>query len=98
MTNAALGSSFQELVAGSAHPFLTWRENLLFASVESRNGRQVTAVDRALMSALSEAGLDEMFTRLGLRVHVGRHGRPVTPAMPARCMSRATVPWPTTRP
>jgi len=77
---ALLGNSFQEFVPSALHPFLSWRENLLFAAVESRNGRQVAAVDRALLGALSEAGLDESFTRLGLRVHVGRHGRPLTPA------------------
>jgi ABC-type multidrug transport system fused ATPase/permease subunit len=56
------------------NPFLTWRENLLFAAVELRNDRIETRVEQMILDLLDAEGLTNAFTEVGLRFSVGRGG------------------------
>jgi ABC-type multidrug transport system fused ATPase/permease subunit len=56
------------------HPFMTWRENLMFGTVEVRNDRMEQRVEQALLDLLEAEGLTDAFTQVGLRFSVGRGG------------------------
>jgi ABC-type multidrug transport system fused ATPase/permease subunit len=56
------------------NPALTWRENFLFAAVKAGNSRAFERADRAILAAMSEAGLDDALLRLGLQASVARDG------------------------
>lgn len=56
------------------HPHMTWRENLLFASVDVRNDRVEQRIEQMLVELLRTEGLADELTRIGLGFQVGRAG------------------------
>jgi ABC-type multidrug transport system fused ATPase/permease subunit len=56
------------------HPHMTWRENLLFASVDVRNDRVDQRLEQMLLELVEAEGLKDELTRIGLGFHVGRAG------------------------
>jgi len=56
------------------HPYLNWRDNLLFASVELRNQRQRRRLDEALLALMEDERWSRHFVDQGLEFSVGRNG------------------------
>jgi ABC-type multidrug transport system fused ATPase/permease subunit len=71
---AALGDSFAPLDPNAIHPFLTWRENLIFGSLDLRNTRQSREVDNVVRAFTEVGDRRELFTRIGLSYEIGRAG------------------------
>ena len=69
-----LGDALRGFDAQRVHPFLTWRENLVFGDVITANGRAEQQVDQALLDLTKEHGLWPALTRAGLDYAVGRGG------------------------
>ena len=69
-----LGDAVRGFDATRIHPFLTWRENIVFGDVITSNGRAEQQVDQALLDLMKEHGLWPALTRAGLEYAVGRGG------------------------
>lgn len=69
-----LGDALRGFDAKRLHPFLTWRENIVFGDVITANGRAEQQVDQALLDLMKEHGLWPALTRAGLDYPVGRGG------------------------
>jgi hypothetical protein len=69
-----LGDAHQPLAVETFHPYLTWRENLVFGVIDIRNSRTGRLVDEAILESLEVEGLRDALTRVGLRFQVGRLG------------------------
>lgn len=68
------GDAVRGFDAGRIHPFLTWRENIVFGDVITSNGRAEQQVDQALLDLMNEHGVWPALTRAGLDYAVGRGG------------------------
>lgn len=69
-----LGDAMRGFDAKRIHPFLTWRENIVFGDVITANSRAEQQVDQALLDLMKEHGLWPALTRAGLDYAVGRGG------------------------
>ena len=69
-----LGDACRRFALGEVHPYLSWRENLVFGVVETRNSRAARLVDQAILEFASQEGMKEAFTRRGLHFGIGRVG------------------------
>jgi ABC-type multidrug transport system fused ATPase/permease subunit len=69
-----LGDVVVPLEEGAVHPLLSWRDNLVFASMTITNRRQEALVDRVVVEESLAAGLGPALERSGLGVGVGRAG------------------------
>jgi ABC-type multidrug transport system ATPase subunit len=69
-----LGPILQPFHIDRVHPYLTWRENLVFAAVDSRNSRTSRLADQAILAAADEMGLSRYLLRTGLSYPIGRLG------------------------
>jgi len=69
-----LGDALRGFDAKRIHPFLTWRENIVFGDVITANGRAEQQVDQALLDLMKEHNLWPALTRAGLDYAVGRGG------------------------
>jgi len=69
-----LGDACVPFAAEEIHPYLTWRENLVFGVVDIRNSRTGRIVEDAVLEFLEQQGLKDAFTRLGLEFGIGRLG------------------------
>ncbi|MBI5480703.1 MAG: ATP-binding cassette domain-containing protein [Deltaproteobacteria bacterium] len=70
-----LGPTWVRHEMAALHPFLSWRDNLVFGVVAARNNRALRRTDETLLEALDAEGLGLAFTRLGLSYQVGRLGQ-----------------------
>jgi ABC-type cobalamin/Fe3+-siderophores transport system ATPase subunit len=74
----SLGDLVRDVVVsleeGMVHPFLSWRDNLVFASMTLQNRRQGALVDRVVLEQSLAAGLGPVLERAGLAANVGRAG------------------------
>ena len=71
---ALLGDAFRPFAVDGLHPYLSWRENLLFAVVETRTSRAARRIDAALLELADAEGLRDTLTRVGLAYPMGRQG------------------------
>jgi ABC-type polar amino acid transport system ATPase subunit len=69
-----LGDACKGFAIGAIHPYLTWRENLVFGVVQSQNVRTRRLADQAILSFVEQDGLRQAFTRFGLEFGIGRLG------------------------
>jgi ABC-type multidrug transport system fused ATPase/permease subunit len=69
-----LGDAFQPFDPVRVHPYLTWRENMIFGVADAPNSRAARLADQALLDYLEREGLRETLTRLGLDYEIGRLG------------------------
>ena len=69
-----LDECWSPFAAESVHPYLSWRENLVFGAFEATSSRTGRLVEQTLLELLAEDELREVFTRLGLRFEIGRQG------------------------
>ena len=56
------------------HPFLIWRDNLLFASPAITNQRQRRLLDNTLLELMQDAPWAQFFVAQGIEFEVGRNG------------------------
>jgi ABC-type multidrug transport system fused ATPase/permease subunit len=56
------------------HPYLNWRDNLLWGNVELRNQRQRRRLDAALLELMEDERWSRYFVDQGLEFEVGRNG------------------------
>ncbi len=61
------------------HPYLTWRENLIFGDMTLLSSRKARLVDATILDVIDESGCQAMFTRLGLGYPAGRKGANLDP-------------------
>lgn len=75
---AELGTLLHDVVVlleeGMVHPLLSWRDNLVFASITLDNRRQGALVDRVVLEESIAAGLGPVLERGGLAGSAGRGG------------------------
>jgi len=69
-----LGDAWQPFRVTELHPYLTWRENLIFGRAETRTHRGGHLLDQTILEVVEAEGLQEWLTRLGLEFEVGRLG------------------------
>lgn len=69
-----LGDGFAPFSVEQFHPYLTWRENLLFGIPEATHRRASQQVDAAILAFADERGLGESLLRAGLEYRVGLQG------------------------
>lgn len=69
-----LGDRWQPFDEGRVHPYLIWRENLLFGSPVITNQRQRRRLDAALLELMKQPGWDRRFVAQGIEFEVGRNG------------------------
>jgi ABC-type multidrug transport system fused ATPase/permease subunit len=69
-----LGATFCRFDVLRIHPFLNWRENILFGSVDSKNSRMEHQVEQKILSVVEANGLGPDLARIGLGFQVGRGG------------------------
>jgi len=69
-----LGKHYHPFAIGRVHPQLSWRENLIFGSIDLPNSRTGRLVDQTLLELLEEPRLSDSFTRIGLGFGIGRQG------------------------
>jgi ABC-type cobalamin/Fe3+-siderophores transport system ATPase subunit len=62
------------LDAESIHPYLTWRDNVVFGRVEAPNSRAEGRVDQLVLETLANEGHERDLIRIGLAFSVGRGG------------------------
>jgi ABC-type multidrug transport system fused ATPase/permease subunit len=71
---AELADLLVPLDPGALHPFLTWRENALFARAELRNRRAADRLDELVVEGLRERDAWAALAHRGLDHEVGRGG------------------------
>jgi ABC-type multidrug transport system fused ATPase/permease subunit len=71
---AAVSGSFEAFDIGRIHPHMSWRDNLLFGSVDFANQRQRRILDAALMNLMEHDPGRSFFVAQGLFFEVGRNG------------------------
>lgn len=71
---ALLGGMLVALDPGGIHPFLSWRDNLLFAGTDVANQRRRRLLDQALVELMAELPWRDAFINQGLSCPVGRNG------------------------
>jgi len=64
----------EPFVLERTHPYLNWRENLVFGVVEVPNSRTGRIVDQVILEFVGQQGLKDTFTRLGTEFEIGRLG------------------------
>jgi ABC-type nitrate/sulfonate/bicarbonate transport system ATPase subunit len=69
-----LGDAFVPLEEGMVHPLLTWRDNLVFASMTLGNRRQEALVERVVLEESIASDLGAVLEGSGLDAGVGRAG------------------------
>ena len=69
-----LGGVVAPFDANAIHPYLTWRENLVFGAADARNSRVEHRIEQQTMEFLEQNGLSADLTRVGLRYRAGRGG------------------------
>jgi ABC-type multidrug transport system fused ATPase/permease subunit len=70
----ALGGACVPFDLNTIHPFLTWRENLLFGVLDTRNSRAGQVLDQSLMEFIEQDPLKDLITKTGLQSDAGRSG------------------------
>jgi ABC-type multidrug transport system ATPase subunit len=70
----ALGGVCVPFDLNRIHPYLTWRENLLFGVLDARNSRAGQVLDQNLMEFIEQDPLKNLITRTGLQSEAGRSG------------------------
>lgn len=58
----------------NVHPFLSWRENLIFGVVQLPSSRAGRLVEQTLIQFQEQEGLKQSFTCLGVQFRIGRQG------------------------
>lgn len=69
-----LGDVYVPFDLNKIHPFLTWRENLLFGVLDTRNSRAGQVLDQSLMEFIEQDSLKDLITQTGLQSDAGRSG------------------------
>jgi ABC-type multidrug transport system fused ATPase/permease subunit len=70
----AVGAAWRPFDAAEIHPYLTWRDNLLFGSAAVTNQRARKRLDAALLEIMADPRWAALFTAEGLEYAVGRNG------------------------
>lgn len=63
-----------------AHPYLNWRDNVVYGQVAATNSRAESRVDNVVLDTLAKDGHGKELVRIGLSFVVGRGGARLTPA------------------
>jgi ABC-type branched-subunit amino acid transport system ATPase component len=71
---ARLQGAWAPFEGHAVHPFLSWRDNLLFATTALTNQRQRRRLDDALLDVMGRAAWSPFFVAEGLHFEVGRNG------------------------
>lgn len=71
---SVLRDQWQPFDPDRIHPFLIWRDNLLFASPIITNQRQRRRLDAALLELMQEEPWNRFFVAQGIEFEVGRNG------------------------
>jgi len=71
---AMLESSWLSYDADAVHPYLVWRDNLLFAFPRLSNQRQRRMLDQALIELMTDRRWNRFFVSEGIEFQVGRNG------------------------
>ena len=69
-----LEGHWRPFVIDEVHPFLVWRDNLLFASPSVNNQRQRRLLDKALLDLMQEQEWATFFVSEGVEFEIGRNG------------------------
>jgi ABC-type multidrug transport system fused ATPase/permease subunit len=69
-----LGSGSVPLDAAKLHPYLTWRDNVVFGNVDAPNARAESRIERIITELLEAEGHAEELVKIGLEFQVGRSG------------------------
>ena len=67
-----VGDALRPFALHAVHPYLTWRENLVFGALDTPNSRAARLADETILAVVAEAGLAESFTRVGLGWEIGQ--------------------------
>ena len=70
----AISGCWRKFDFNRLHPFLSWRENLLFGSIDLTNQRQRRLLDDALLEKTAAGPYRDFFTSQGMSFMVGRNG------------------------
>jgi ABC-type multidrug transport system fused ATPase/permease subunit len=70
----ALGDACVPFDVHRIHPHLTWRENLLFGVLDTRNSRAKQILDQSLLEFIEQDAIKDVLTQAGLHANVGRLG------------------------
>ena len=70
----AVAGAWRPFEAERVHPFLTWRDNFVFASAAVTNQRARKRFDAALLALMADPRWAGFFTAQGLGYKVGRNG------------------------
>lgn len=70
----ALAGAWRPFEKADVHPYLTWRDNLLFAAAAVTNQRARRRLDAALLEIMGEGPAARFFIEQGLEFGVGRNG------------------------
>jgi ABC-type multidrug transport system fused ATPase/permease subunit len=69
-----LADQFAPFESSGLHPYLTWRENLVFGCVDAPNQRVEQEVQRVVDEVVEQMELGPTLVDVGLEYHVGRGG------------------------
>lgn len=69
-----LGALFEPFDLERLHPYLSWRDNLVYAVFEFGNQRRKQLADEILLRFVEASAWRQRITQEGLRYHVGRNG------------------------
>jgi ABC-type multidrug transport system fused ATPase/permease subunit len=69
-----LGPAWVPFDINRLHPFLTWRENLIFGAAQMRTTRMARDIDDALRQFVEQSSQRDRFLLAGLQYEIGRGG------------------------